>query len=263
TLALSSGAILTKSAFASIAAFAPATLEPYRSIVTTRAPVESRPPSTYQLAWEGRYYQLWQRPAEPATRILDFVPLGDVNERPYCGDATTGAPRQLCSISPTRVPKCSQVESLARFASGKGAQLVAYQRPEPVVVRGDRGVWTPGWEHSVEGANLIPNRPGQMVSHIGVASSQRYELWLGGNCYRGSDVSVDGRHVGRVRNQLTNIGQYVPVASFFLEAGVHTITLTYPHASLAPGSGDNSFTVLTAIALEPLESPPSELLTVS
>ena len=62
TLPLRDGVSLTESAWADLDSFPLSTLEPYRSIVTRRSPVESRPPSTYQLVWQGRYYQLWRRP---------------------------------------------------------------------------------------------------------------------------------------------------------------------------------------------------------
>ena len=38
--------------------------------------------------------------------------------------------------------------------------------------------------------------------------------------------------------------------------------LTYPRSSLAPGSAEPELTSLTAIALEPLQSPSSEMLSV-
>ena len=34
----------------------------YKTLVLRRSPSESRPPSNYQLAWRGRYYEVWQRP---------------------------------------------------------------------------------------------------------------------------------------------------------------------------------------------------------
>jgi hypothetical protein len=101
------------------------------------------------------------------------------------------------------------------------------------------------------------------VSHIAVASSQRYELWLGGNFARGFEVSVDAHRVGAVKDELSNFGGYVPVADLFLTAGVHTFTLTYPHSDLTPGSGDTLFTTLTAIALEPTDGSAPQLLTVA
>ena len=263
SLPLRDGTILTKSAEADLDSFPLSTLEPYRSIVTRRTPAESRPPSIYQLVWQGRYYQLWQRPAVPATRILEHVPLGESNTLPYCGASESGANRPLCSMSPVAIPPCPEVRRLGRKALSEHAQLVAYQRPGPVFVRGDQDLWPLPWYHGVPEHLLTPSTPGRAVAHIAVASGQRYELWLFGNFSRGFEVSVDGQHVGTVRNQLSGFGTFVPVAQVFLEPGVHTVVLTYPHAGLGPGSGDAELTSLSGIALEPLQSPPSELISVA
>ena len=263
TVPLSNGTILTKSAYADLDSYALATLESYRSIVTTRAPIESRPPSIYQLVWQGRYYQLWQRPTVAKSKILIHVPLGDSGKLPYCGTAQNGMILSLCSIAPATVPPCTQIENLGRYARAHSAELVAYQRPEPVVVRGDQMLWPEPWYHEPASHSLTATSPGKAVAHIALNSSQHYELWLGGSFARGFEVSVDGHHVGRVKDRLANIGDYTPVANLFLQTGVHTVELTYPHADLTPGSGDNAFTTLTAIAFEPLERPPSELITAS
>ena len=263
SLLLRDGTSLTKSAYADLDSFPTATLEGYRSIVVPRAPIESRPPSIYQLEWQGRYYQLWQRPAQPAREIIEHVPYGDSNTHPYCGSAESGSSRPECSIAPVSIPRCSQVLRLARFAQSQHAELVAYQRPEPIVVRGDQMVWPESWFHEPAGGNLTATTPGTGVAHIAVNSAQRYELWLGGGFSRGFEVSVDGRRVGRVKDQLANVGDYTPVADVFLEPGIHTFALRYPPSDLTPGSGDTTFTTLTAIALQPLESPPSEIFTVA
>ncbi len=93
TLPLRGGESLTKSAWASLDAFPLSTLLPYRSIVTRRTPVESRPPSIYRLVWQGRYYQLWQRPEPAPTTILEQIPYGEPNSHPYCGSAENAADR--------------------------------------------------------------------------------------------------------------------------------------------------------------------------
>jgi hypothetical protein len=263
TLPLRNGAILTKSAFANLDAFPLSTLEPYRSLVVSRSPTESRPPSTYQLAWEGRNYQLWQRPVQPATTILAHIPLGDSETLPYCGAAQNSAPRMLCPIQPVATPPCKLVEELAKRARARNAQLVAYQRPEPVAVRGDDMIWPAYWLHNPASGTLTATAPGTGVAHIGVPSSQHYELWLGGEFARGFNVSVDGRHVARVKDKLLDIGDLTPVAELVLAGGVHTFEFSYPHSDLTPGSGDNEFTALTAIALQPLENPVTEMLKVS
>jgi hypothetical protein len=261
-LPLRNGEILTKAAAADLDSFPLSTLEPYRSIVTPRSPVESRPPSIYKLVWQGSYYQLWQRPAQPSTRILEHVPFGESNTLPYCGDAQNGPSQPLCSVDPVATPACTEIQGLARQATRKHAELLAYQRPEPIVARGDQTLWPAAWIHDAAEHTLTPTAPGTAVSHIEVADAQSYELWLGGSFSRGFDVSVDGRHVGAVKDELSNINGYVHVANVFLTPGVHTFAFTYPHANLTPGSAENELTSLSEIALEPRQSPSSELISV-
>jgi len=173
------------------------------------------------------------------------------------------------------IPPCSQIRTLGLKAQAQQAQLVAHQRAAPIVVRADETVWPDAWIHQAEERALIPTTPGQVVAHIAVASTQTYELWLDGDFARGFIVSVDGRHVGRVRNALAGFGGlrngpltltagftgYVHVANLPLTSGVHTFVLSYPHTDLAPGGADSEFTSLAAITLQP-ESPPSELISV-
>jgi len=262
TLPLIDGAALTKGAWADLDSFPLSTLEPYRSIITERSPAESRPPSIYSLVWQGRYYQLWQRPVVPPTTVLEHVPLGESNTLPYCGPASNAATESLCSVNPVATPPCTQVQSLARRALSEHAELVAYQRPSPIVARGDQTLWPASWFHEVSAHTLTPTTPGRATAHIVVADSESYELWLGGNFARGFEVSVDGRRVGRVENELNGYNGYVLVSNLSLSSGVHTFVFTYPHADLSPGSGAGEFTTLGAITLVP-QNPPSELIEVS
>jgi hypothetical protein len=101
------------------------------------------------------------------------------------------------------------------------------------------------------------------VAHIAVDHDDRYALWLGGSFARGFDVAVDGRSVGRVKNELANIGMSVRVADIDLSAGTHTFAFTYPHGDLTPGSADSEHqTLLSAISLQPMHGATSELLSV-
>ena len=265
TLPLRNGAILTKSAWADLDSFAPATLEPYRSIVLARSPTQSRPPSFYSRVWRGRYYELWQRPVKPTSRLLSHIPYGESNKLPYCGVAQNRPDVQapLCSANPAAVPPCVQIERLGARAAREHARMVAYQRPQPVVARGDQTRWPAPWVHEPASRTLWPNTPGTALAQIDVYGNQRYKLWLGGSFSRGFEVSVDGRFLGRVKDELLDIGEYAPVADVYLTPGVHVFTLTYPHADLTPGSGDNQQTSLTAISLQPLSRPSTELLTLA
>ncbi len=275
TLALRSGATLTKAAWANLDAFPFATLMPYRSIVTRRSPVESRPPSIYSLVYQGRYYQLWQRPEPAPATILEHIPYGEPNTHPYCGAAEGGPTESLCSISPVAIPSCPQLVGVARRARQEHAHLVAFQRAAPVYAYGDQVVWPRTWVDEPSSHSLQAIGAGTAVGHIAVASSQNYELYLGGSFGRGLEVRVDGRKVGTVKDQLSGFANsnFIPVATVFLSAGVHRFEYTYPHPDLTPGSGetlgngeyasDDRFTSLYATVLQPLDSPPSELISVS
>ena len=262
-LPLTTGVLLVKTAYADLDSFSLLTLEPYRSIVTRNSPVESRPPSIYNLVWAGSYYDLWQRPANPTDRIIAHVPLGDQGTDPYCGSAENGPYIPLCSIAPAAVPACSTIEQIGHTARRDHAQLVAYQRPEPIVVRGDDTLWPATWLHDPVGHTLTAIAPGTAVAHIQVAVSEHYRLWLAGSFTRGFQLSLDGHYVGQVKDEISDINGYVPVKTVSLSPGVHTLRLTYPHAGLTPGSGNNSYTSLSEIALQPLQIPATGMLHVT
>jgi hypothetical protein len=258
-LPLRSGVLLSGNSWADLNSFPLSTLEPFRSIVTQRSPAESRPPSIYKLIWQGRYYQLWQRPAVSSTRIIEQVPLGESNALPYCGHAWNGLARPLCSIDPVAIPPCAEIQGLAHQASADDAELVTYERPQPIAIRGDQTTHTVGLEDEPEGGLVVATSPGSALAHIAVPSNGSYELWLDGNFTRGFEVSLDGRGLGSVENEL---GGWVRLGTSFLTAGMHTVALAYPQADLTPGSGENLGTYLSAIVLQP-QSPASELLAVS
>lgn len=257
------GVLLVKTAYADLDSFSVSTLFPYRSIVVRNSPVESRPPSIYRLIYQGSYYELYQRPAVPRRRIVLHLPLGDQVTYPYCGAAENGPTLPLCSIAPAAVPACSEVQRLARLATASGGSLVAYQRPLPVVIRGDDVQWPAQWIHDDVGHSLTADTPGTALAHIVLPDEQTYRLWLGGLFTRGFKVAVDGRPLGLVANQISDIDGYVPVARLRLRAGVHTVAITYPSASLGPGSGDNQYTTLDEIAFQPLQQPATQMLQVA
>jgi hypothetical protein len=257
---LSDGRLLTQAGFADLDAFAAQTLLAYPSIVTRVSPVESRPPSPYKLRWQGRYYQLWQRPLHPTRAVIEHVPFGDASIHPFCGSSTTGY-LALCPTQPVATAPCSLVRRLAATARARDADLVAYQRPAPIVALADQTEWPGPWIHDRVGRTLTPTTPGTLLAHIRVTVRQRYELWLGGYFMRGFEVSANGHPLGRVKDQLQSWGQYASAGQLILGPGVHTIALRFPSADLTPGSGAN-LNKLTSIVLQPLQVPRTELLTV-
>src|SRR5262249_24811151 len=151
---------------------------------------------------------------------------GESNALPYCGNAESGSTLPLCPVNPVAVPPCTLIRSLGRRALAEHAQLLAYQRPAPIVVRADQTVWPEAWIDGAAEHTLTPTSPGQVSGHIAVASPQSYELWLDGNFDRGLEVSVDGGRVGTVKNELSGfhgggLFSAVHVADLSLAAGTH------------------------------------------
>jgi hypothetical protein len=253
------GTLLVETGWADLDAFALTTLAPYQSLVTRRSPTYSRPPSNFQLVWQGRYYQLWQQPRHATVKILLHVGLGDQDRYPYCGKAANGPVLSVCPVRPVAVPPCSLVRELARKARRLGGELIAYEAPAPLVVRADRLTRPSTWSSDPGLHTLNPSAPGTSLVRLTVKRAGAYQLWLGGSFSRGFGVSIDGRPLGSVRNELANINAYVYTGSAWLQPGLHTVRLTFPGSNLSPGSGDSAFTELTALALEPI-APPQQLL---
>ena len=82
----------------------------YRSLVLRRSPVASRPPAPYELRWQGRWYEVWQRPSV-GTAVAAHLPLGDED-------------------SPGAAADCADVRRIARGAR----TIAAVARTSPIAV---------------------------------------------------------------------------------------------------------------------------------
>src|SRR5262249_27043493 len=98
---LTNGTLLDKGVSADVDELALPGVLDYRTLVLRRSPAASRPPSSYQLVFRGRYYDVWQRPENGGPRILSHLGLGD-------------------RFHATAVPSCKTVLELARAAGPKG-----------------------------------------------------------------------------------------------------------------------------------------------
>jgi hypothetical protein len=250
-------AYLTDAAWADTDSFGLAVYAPYRSLVLRNSPVQSEPSTMfgYKPVWQGRYYSLWQQPAQAAQRVVVHMGLGDTLSDAYCGNASNASSSSLCPIQPAQAPSCSAVQALARTAAADHGELVAYQRIDPLVIRAIDTVHDPlDWYTS--GPELSPAVTGATATwQLDLAHAiSGWQLWLGGSFQRGFDVTVDGRAIGGVGNELDPIGAYEQVGvPLTLAAGSHTITVRNHGATLYPGSADTEayYTVLFAIALSP------------
>jgi hypothetical protein len=188
----------------------------YRTLVLHRSPAQSRPPSPYELIWSGETYEVWQRPAGPPPH-LRHLPLGS-------------------SLDPTGVPRCAEVRALAR-SSPAGGQLLAAERPRPMVLSLRRASYPEAWRAAEPGLP-IPAREGTLVVAARTVAPGDYTVWLRGSMKSEAQLEIDGEEVGRVRHLLENQGQYVRFGVIPLDRGRHEVELHVDGADLHPGSGD-------------------------
>jgi hypothetical protein len=214
---LLSGHSLRKGTTADIDQFQLGPVLVYRNLVLRRGPGGSRPPSPYQLVYDGKYYDVWQRPADSTRFVIDHLGLGTETD-------------------PAGVPRCSQVQHLAREA-GPGGTLAAVSRNPVVIVPMNETKHPAAWNSKQYPSSLVPTTPGTLTAHVQIPQSGNYDVYLGGSVRPKVDLSVDGRHVSSVRGFLNNFGEYVPFGSTRLTAGQHTTSLTFHGSDLYPGSG--------------------------
>jgi hypothetical protein len=214
---LTSGQPLAKLQFADIDDFRPDGVLVYRTLVLRRSPVASRPPSLYRLVSEGRYYEVWQRPELPATRILERLALGG-------------------RFDAAATPRCADVLGLAHVA-GKDGELAYVRRPGPIVLDLTSTARPPNWiEAADQPGGIVPLGSGTLEATVTVPKMGRYGVWIQGSFRRQLDVSVDRRPVASERAELSHGSQYVPLGLVSLTPGVHELRLRYGGDDLLPGS---------------------------
>jgi hypothetical protein len=182
----------------------------YRTLVLRRSPAQSRPPSPYRLVWSGETYEVWQRPAGPAPRLVR-LPLGS-------------------RLDPTGVARCERVRSLAT------GPLVASRMPRPVVVSLSGASYPDAWRGATPGLP-IPAEGGTLTATVQVRTGDDYEAWLRGSIKSDARLLIDGEEVRSVRHELNNKGQYIRFGFTRLGAGRHDLELRISGADLHPGSG--------------------------
>jgi hypothetical protein len=186
----------------------------YRTLVIRRSPTESRPPAPYELAQQGRWYEVWQR--ESRAIPLEHVPLGG-------------------PLEAAAVPSCAQVHRLA--ARGR---LLTAPRPLNVVWPLNSTRLPGGWSAAAGGA-VLPGQSGTLPLAIALARTARYQLWVGGSVRGKLTASVDGNRVGSASSQLQNAGQWLDLGSVQLSAGTHSVSLAVSLSPLRPGTGGDGF----------------------
>jgi hypothetical protein len=214
---LRDGSLLGKAETADIDELDLAAVLTYRTLVLRRSATASRPPSPYQLVSQGRWYEVWQRPAAAPPMILEHLPLGE-------------------PFDPGGVAPCSEVRRLAAVA-GENGRLAAVRRPPLTTVDLSRVADRPGsWSASTTPAAVDPNGDGTLRVQVQTTRRGQHELWVGGGFRGALEVSLDGESLGSGRHELSHSGQYVPIGRRMLQPGLHELELELADADLHPGS---------------------------
>jgi hypothetical protein len=129
---------------------APSYLQSFPLLVIARSPLASRPPADYSLAYQGRFYEVWQRTSSP--QILEHTALG-------------------AGLSPAAVPSCRLVLATAARAAYEHARVAYVQRTNPPTFTPPPGA----------GAGTISvDQTGPYQVWLGGEISQRLQIWVGG-----------------------------------------------------------------------------------
>jgi hypothetical protein len=194
----------------------------YRTLVLLRSPAASRPPSVYRLVWQARFYEVWQRPEQVSSRILEHLPLG------------------LENVQAGATPRCNDVLRLGRLAGEHGGFLADVRRSPPTIVQLAQASYPRSWRAGGDPGSFYPS-PGTLDASAVIPKTGRYGIWLGGSFRRSVELWVDGRLVASARHQLNHPDQYTPLGEIGLSAGPHRVVLRYRAANLRPGSGGPAF----------------------
>ena len=228
---LVNGGYVAKSQFADTDELDFLGLQIYRTLVLRRSPAQSRPPAEYRLIWSGDYYEVWQRPPEPAANVT-HLPLGQT---------LSGQPGT--SIDRVGVPDCKRVLELADSV-GPGGELTAAPGVQPLVISLASASYPPDWTFPSDPNYLLPQSGGSVTATVSVERAGDYNLWLGGSIRGKLTTFVGGHSIGKVSEQINNSGQYIDLGSVSLSPGLHSVELSYSLPLLQPGSGgDFSFPI--------------------
>jgi hypothetical protein len=240
---------------------APSALLAYPLIVTRRDPTAARPPAAYRLLWQGAYYQVWGRRAGAHPALAHVALSGSPGSQcaQLAGVAAAASPHNIRVSAPAG----SHGTRRTTLARPHGARLVASLAPRIVTVPVPRShLHRPaGWTRVRQ--RILMRRPGTLRLAFRLPHAGEWELWLKGDIMRELRVAIDGRPLGSLGGQLAGntlvVNTLTPLRAH-LAAGAHTLTITRPGMTLAPGDGGAA--VLVSVFLTPTSSDEATLRAV-
>ncbi|HNI40815.1 MAG TPA: hypothetical protein PLB47_11120 [Solirubrobacterales bacterium] len=212
----------------------------YRTLVLRRNPKQSRPPSPYELVWQGRYYEVWQRdPDYEASRLIVHHPLGG-------------------GFQPAAVPNCAVVQNVAAQAGQTGKVVAALREPNAVA---NLTEYPPDWVPDPPNKTLTPLSDGTASGEVEIPRSGEYHVWVGGSARGKVSVEIGGQNAGSARGMLNNNAQFMGLDDLDFEAGTDPVAMTYKKGSdLRPATGGYPFGI-GPVVLAPVAEP--KVVTVS
>ncbi|MHB1836911.1 MAG: hypothetical protein ACYCXW_18335, partial [Solirubrobacteraceae bacterium] len=213
------------------------TIESYRLLVIGNPALASRPPANFRLAYQGRYYDVWQRTSTPT--VLEHVPLGG-------------------PLYPGARPSCALVRRTAARARAEHARLAYVVRPPVPALIPTQAAHPPNWgEIGGDPFSLITRQQaGVLVQRVSVPVSGNYEMLAAGAISQKLTFIVDGHRVGALSYDLGPPGQITPVGSIHLTAGRHWVAVVRPGVNLLPGDGGTERTIGPVLLLHGPAVPP-------
>jgi len=203
----------------------------FNLLLKRREPGGARPPAAWEREWEGRYYELWRRENRPGVQ----------------------------AHAATAQPGCAPVRELAHEArSIAGAELVAAPTPATFELLPSELTLPAGWGVNAGNPPLVQTvGPGSVTGTLSVARTGVYAVWLYGSFAREISVTIDGRPVGAVSDELAMPSGWIELERVRLDAGRKEVAIVRGGGSLEPGNGDGRRTI-GPLVLSPAE--PSETL---
>ncbi len=206
----------------------------YRTLVLRRNPMQSRPPSPYELVRRGTYYDVWQRPESfDAASIIRHHPLGG-------------------GFQPAAIPNCAVVQGVADQAGPNGEVLAAERDPNAIA---DLTGYPSDWVLDPVNRTLTPLSDGTASGSVSVPVAGRYKVWVGGSSRGRVSVEIGGQDAGSARGLLNNNGQFINLGELEFEAGSLPVAMTYERGgNLRPATGGYPFGI-GPVVLEPVGDP--------
>lgn len=205
---------------ADIDLFDPATIDYYNLLVLRRSPNGSRPPLNYNLAWSGKYYQVWKKVS--GVNVRKTLPLGTI-------------------FYPGALPTCEAVTSFLADRTNADKIYMAVRKPDYVVdftVGELPSGWTPMASYS-GGVHFTGS--GAFNRNFSVGATGMYDMWIAGSYPGRLRILVDGREAYSGHSVFeSNLYLTSPLSTVELSTGAHVLTVIYDSPRLMPGTDSAS-----------------------